>query len=191
MWLQRSLQIKPKQAGFTLVELSMVLLIIGIMLSGVLVTNGLIENTRVKRTINDLEGFKIAYYSYYSRTADYPGNGTGNTQSPYILLDAVNDLNDGNFFEELFTQGFITNPTPPAALVSPGYYFVNYLPSDGTAANDSGTILGKNQACITALESKHAQQLDIHMDDGVWNTGVVRTNSSFLTSPTHTLCLEI
>jgi len=55
----------------------------------------------------------------------------------------------------------------------------------------TGTILGKNQACVTLLSKSHARQFDISLDDGVWNTGAIRSDSDFDSAETHTMCLAI
>ncbi|WP_321326373.1 hypothetical protein [Thiomicrorhabdus sp.] len=91
----------------------------------------------------------------------------------------------------MYDQGFITNPEPSAALVDPGIYFATFLPETGNIGLTSGTILGKNQACVTLLSKDHARQLDISLDDGVWNTGTIRSDSDFDTAETHTMCLQI
>lgn len=176
------------QNGFTLIELSIVLVIISLISGGVFRAVELIENSKVNRLINDLEGFQIAYYAYYERAGDFPGNGID--QDRFIDYDAAT-LNDGTFFQDLFNQGFIKTPEPSSPLVESGYYFVTYLPETGSIDLNTGTILNKNQACVTLLAKVHARQLDIEFDDGVWNTGTVRTTADFDDLEEHTLCLEI
>ena len=176
------------QSGFTLVELTMVLLIIGILLGGVLQVEQLIENAKVNRLINDLEAFKTSYYSYYGRKGEFPGNAT--TESRAIVYDAVGTA-DGTFFEEISDEGFITSDEPQAELVAPGFYFATFLPTTDAVGLLTGTILGKNQACVTALDNGHARHLDLELDDGVWNRGIVRTTADFDALESHTLCLEI
>jgi len=177
-----------RSKGFTLVELSMVLLIISLLVGGAFKAVSMIENAKVNRLINDLKGFQIAYYSYFNRLSDYPGNGSAFDQ--FIDYDAVG-VNDGSFFQDLFDQGFIKNPQPTSALVDSGIYFATYLPNTGTVGLLTGTILGKNQVCMTLLNKAHARQFDNSLDDGVWNTGSIRSTSDFDTAETHTMCLQI
>jgi len=177
-----------KEKGFTLVELSMVLLIISLLLGGTFKAVSMVENAKVNRLINDLQGFKVSYYSYFDRLGDYPGNGADFDQ--FIDYDAVG-VSDGTFFQDLYDQGFIKNPEPSAALVDPGIYFATYLPKTGSVGLLTGTILGKNQVCVTLLTKDHARQFDISLDDGVWNTGTIRSDSDFDTAQTHTMCLQI
>lgn len=177
-----------KEKGFTLVELSMVLLIISLLLGGAFKAVSMVENAKVNRLINDLESFQTAYYAYYDRMGDFPGNGSANDR--YIDYDAVG-VNDGTFFQDLYDQGFIKTPLPSPALVDTGIYFVNFLPSTGSLGVSTGTFLGKNQACVTLLNKAHARQFDISLDDGVWNTGSIRSDSDFDSAETHTMCLQI
>lgn len=177
-----------KETGFTLVELSMVLLIISLLLGGAFKVSSLIENAKIDRLINDLESFQTAYYAYYDRTGDFPGNG--NQYDRFIDYDEVG-VADGSFFTDLFAQGFIKSPEPRAPLDGVGVYFVTYLPASSSVGLSAGTVLGKNQACIRSIEKGHAKHLDYELDDGLWNTGTIRLEADFDSADTHTLCLEI
>lgn len=175
------------EKGFTLVELAIVMMIIAFLLGGVFKAMQMIENARVKQIGKDLIDFKISYYSYLDRLGKYPGNGVDITH--VIDMDVVNVV-DGDFFQDLFDEGFIGSPNPNYDYVQPGHYFVTNLPSTGTVSLTGGTILGKNQACVTLIESDYAKHLDNDLDDGVWNTGDVRVEADFSTADSHTLCLE-
>ena len=63
-----------KQTGFTLVELAIVLVIIGLILAAVLKGQEMIENGKVKNVINDLRGVSTAYYAYQDRYKAIPGD---------------------------------------------------------------------------------------------------------------------
>jgi len=69
-----------KARGFTLVELAIVLVIIGIILGAILKGQELINNAKVKRLQNDLRGLEAAIWTFYDRTGYFPGdcnkNGT-------------------------------------------------------------------------------------------------------------------
>lgn len=177
-----------REKGFTLVELSMVLLIISLLVGGAFKVVSMVENAKVDRLINDLIGFQVSYYSYLNRLGDYPGNGSD--MDHIIDYDAVG-VNDGTFFQDLFDQGFIKNPEPMVTVMDAGGFYATYLPISASVGLTTGTILGKNQVCVTYLNKADAKQLDNSLDDGVWNTGTVRTTADFDSLATHTLCLQI
>ena len=62
------------QSGFTLVEIAIVLVIIGLLLGGVLKGQELIENAKVKNAVNDLNGVTAAYNGYLDRFKRIPGD---------------------------------------------------------------------------------------------------------------------
>ncbi len=63
-----------KNKGFTLVELAIVLVIIGIILGSILKGQELIKNAKVKRMINDLRGLEAMIWTYYDRKKRFPGD---------------------------------------------------------------------------------------------------------------------
>lgn len=70
-----------KQGGFTLVEIAIVLVIIGLLLGGVLKGQELIENSRIKSVVNDMKGVSAAYYGYMDRYHAIPGDETNATMN--------------------------------------------------------------------------------------------------------------
>ncbi|HEV2611820.1 MAG TPA: prepilin-type N-terminal cleavage/methylation domain-containing protein [Noviherbaspirillum sp.] len=67
-------QMQRSQSGFTLVEIAIVLVIIGLLLGGVLKGQEMIENSRIKSVVNDMNGVSAAYNSYFDRYRAIPGD---------------------------------------------------------------------------------------------------------------------
>ena len=66
------------QKGFTLIELSIVLVIIGIILGAVLKGQELINNSKAKRIQSDLKGIEAMIWTYYDRKGRFPGDCNSN-----------------------------------------------------------------------------------------------------------------
>src|SRR5713101_5414518 len=62
------------EAGFTLVEIAIVLVIIGLLLGGILKGQEMITQARIKNIINDFNGVTVAVTSYQDRYRAIPGD---------------------------------------------------------------------------------------------------------------------
>lgn len=70
---------KKGERGFTLVELAIVLVIIGIILGAVLKGQELINNARHKKFISDAgKKFEVTAWTYYDRNGRFPGDSKKN-----------------------------------------------------------------------------------------------------------------
>ncbi len=63
-----------KQSGFTLIELAIVLVIIGLLLGGVLKGQELINSAKIKNIVNDFNSTSAAIYGYQDRYKALPGD---------------------------------------------------------------------------------------------------------------------
>src|SRR5476651_2427646 len=63
-----------KQSGFTLIEIAIVLVIIGLLLGGVLKGQELITAARVRNLAAQIDGVKIAYLGFQDRYRALPGD---------------------------------------------------------------------------------------------------------------------
>src|SRR5438874_13123227 len=70
-----------KAQGFTLVEIAIVLVIIGLLLGGILKGQEMITQAKIKNVIADFSGISAAYYGYVDRykkiSGDDPCAGAG------------------------------------------------------------------------------------------------------------------
>jgi len=67
---------RKQQAGFTLIEIAIVLVIIGLLLGGVLKGQELITSARVRNLISTQDGIKAAYFGFLDRFKALPGDYT-------------------------------------------------------------------------------------------------------------------
>ena len=63
-----------KSQGFTLVEIAIVLVIIGLLLGGILKGQEMITQAKIKNSIADFSGVSAAYYGYQDRYRAIPGD---------------------------------------------------------------------------------------------------------------------
>jgi len=88
-------KITNKQKGFTLVELAVVMVIIGILLGAILKGQQMIDNARGKRVFNDLKGMEALVWTFYDRRGVFPGdcNADGLMGATEIVSPADGDPN--------------------------------------------------------------------------------------------------
>ena len=84
-----------KQAGFTLVEIAIVLVIIGLLLGGVLKGKEIIINAKVINVENSFTGISSAIYSYQDRYRALPGDDAGAADRWTKVASAQNGNADG------------------------------------------------------------------------------------------------
>jgi len=66
--------IKHIQAGFTLVELAIVMVIIGLLVGGVIKGQELVNNAKITRVAKDLQGYEAALNAFRDQFKYYPGD---------------------------------------------------------------------------------------------------------------------
>ena len=184
---------KRQQAGFTLVEIAIVLVIIGLLLGGVLKGQEMIENGKIKSVISDMKGVSAAFYSYQDRYRAVPGDdaaattrfasagttvqnggGTGALAGPYLTIGVAPGpaAETSNFWQHVRLAGFLSgdlitnNGGNNAISASGGAIGVQ----DTTAAYGLAGI----KVCVGSVPSKHAQSIDTQLDDGLATTGSYR-----------------
>src|SRR5438876_4021482 len=65
---------RSTEMGFTLVEIAIVLVIIGLLLGGILKGQEMITQAKIKNVINDFNGVTVAITSYQDRYRAIPGD---------------------------------------------------------------------------------------------------------------------
>ena len=86
-----------KEQGFTLIELSIVLVIIGLIVGGVLVGQDLIKAAEVRATISQIEKYNTAVRTFQGKFGGIPGDLANATAVSFgLLTDASATGGDGN-----------------------------------------------------------------------------------------------
>ncbi len=177
-----------QQSGFTLIEIAIVLVIIGLLLGGVLKGQELIENGKIKNVINDFNGISAAVNAYRDRYRALPGDDAGATGRGWtapVNGNANGQLPVGNpftaagenmqFWRDLRYAGLIAGDPAttgtPAALPKNAYDGLVGV-TQGSAAVLNG--LGPNLVCFGSVPGKAALAIDNQLDDGNPSTGSMR-----------------
>lgn len=181
-----------KQAGFTLVEIAIVLVIVGLLLAGVLKGQELIENTRIKNMAKDLNSMTAVVGSYQDRYRGLPGDDLtaaniadrGWNAAPALVAVAASNNLIGAAGANPFAAAANSENTQAIRALRFAQ-FVEGNPSAVTLPpSASGGLIGltnavfgfgnRNVVCMNNLNGKQAGALDRLLDDGVSNTGEVR-----------------
>ena len=165
------------ERGFTLVEIAIVLVIIGLLIGGILRGRTFIENAKIKNVIKTVESLTAAIYAYQDRYGFLPGDdNTANAR-----WGAVNG-NGGGTFDGTETQN-VCNHLERAGLVSGSYPTGQYIKHkyNGNIEFANGAVQGhaaQNYMLIRNLPGRAAEALDKALDDGDRDTGNIRSASA-------------
>lgn len=208
---QRQLFSPRTQVGFTLVEISVVLVIIGLLLGGVLKGGEIIENTKVKSVYNSYRELMAAVTSHQDRYGALPGDDgqattRGFSNTPVAVVNGTGDgyidggtryctaTSGGENCQALYQMrqaGFISG----AGVVAPTHAFgsgIAVVRSCGAGAGFACAVLNRPvTVCFQFLTNKVARQLDAKFDDNVFNTGSIRSNGgNYVTGPSDSVSAE-
>jgi prepilin-type N-terminal cleavage/methylation domain-containing protein len=183
-------KIRSDQAGFTLVEIAIVMVIIGLLIGGVLKGQAMIENAKSKRVIKQADELRAAIMTFFDKYGVYPGDeglanvppGGGDVNNPNPNGQMGNNATErGDLFVDLSLANLISGTftgtnyvqhvyggdvwvywTTPIAGVTPTGHYIRFF----------------NFPADVALE------VDIKYDDGVWNSGMMVGNADYSTATT-------
>jgi len=189
---------KHKQSGFTLVEIAIVLVIIGLLLGGILKGQDLINSARVRSIADKASGTQAAYYGFLDRYRAVPGDMTAAAATSAIGVTVTSGGNANGqldnpadaewaepnaLWEQLSKAGFITGnyvggDSPPTAdnSVAPLNPFNQPIVVGKTADYMSTTSASArlNVVLGRSIPVDIAREVDMKMDDGQPLTGAIR-----------------
>jgi prepilin-type N-terminal cleavage/methylation domain-containing protein len=187
-----------RQAGFTLVEIAIVLVIIGLLLGGILKGQEMIVQAKIKNTISDYNGVLAAYNGYIDRYRALPGddnqaatrwtsggvNGNGNSVINNAYESQTADHESRLFWLHMRLAGFIpgqgqnqpTNAHNGIIGVQTGDTAGGVTLASAVAPTVPG--IGGVMICSSQVPDKVAIAVDNQTDDGRSRSGQVRATAA-------------
>lgn len=188
--------INSQQSGFTLVEIAIVLVIIGLLLGGILKGQELINSAKGNNLISLVRGLQTQVYAYQDRFKQMPGDDARASSNLNTATTATstgtlgNGLIEGAMFPTDLTGEtaliwqhlrLANLSTGPSVTSDPSYFPLHAL--NGRIGVNSATAgqleiatmtTGGTQLCLQGLPGAFAKRLDAALDDGVSDTGALR-----------------
>ena len=190
--------------GFTLVELALVLVVIGLILGGVMKGQALIDTARVRSLTTDVTGIRSAWYSFQERYRSLPGD----FPNAPVQIDSATQAGNGNgkiddgqeragVWQQLALAGLIngsfnglqastgtahdvdcaeeTCPRNPYN----GYYKISFGSQALDAPGPANEFFTGDQIPVNILA-----QVDARLDDGKAQSGRFRVHKAYASSCT-------
>jgi len=195
---------KRNQSGFTLIEIAIVLVIIGLLLGGVLKGQELINSAKVKNLAGDFKNVPVYIYGYQDKFKALPGDDSRVLDHVSGVAASTGGTVGNGVIEGLWKPAAATDETAVfwqhlrLANLAPGSTTVSiaagntYMPTNavggqlGITNAAAGPITGMKGSyivCSDAIAGKFAKQLDTTLDDGVTNTGSLQVIAAGTTAP--------
>jgi prepilin-type N-terminal cleavage/methylation domain-containing protein len=195
---------RSNQAGFTLIEIAIVLVIIGLLIGGVLKGQELIINARIKSLANDMRSVQAMFFAYQDRYRALPGDDSQTAMrfpasgaDPAATNGNANGIIDGAKFSDASTEakafwqhvrranlatGSAAAPDTAAAEYLPPHGFSGFIGVSSTM-NING-LPGSASVCANNIPGQHAMTLVAAIDDGQADAGTVRVRANITTGTT-------
>jgi prepilin-type N-terminal cleavage/methylation domain-containing protein len=182
---------KSQQSGFTLVEIAIVLVIIGLLLGGILKGQELINSAKAKSLANDFRAIPVYIYGYQDKFRALPGDDaaadthvggtlatTGGTKGNGRIEGAWNSTTNTEesvlFWQHVRLAGFATGDTTAGGSL-PTNADGGRLGVSSTKPGTDATFNGTYYLCSTGVRGKFAKMIDTQLDDGKTDAGSVRS----------------
>ena len=197
---------KNKQSGFTLVEIAIVLVIIGLILGGVLKGQVLIDNAKYKNFVKQVESYRAAYFTFQDTYRGLPGD-----ISNISALNASAEAGDGDgliegddcgtddeeactVWSHLRYAGIIAgDPSITGATAPPSHTYGGVVSTIATGNWGNGTT--ETKIFNKGIPGEVAQRYDNEFDDGDATSGSVArdggTGSTYDLTISHDLIITI
>lgn len=186
-----------QQAGFTLVEIAIVLVIIGLLLGGVLKGQEIITNAKIKNLESDFNGISAAIYSYQDRYRAIPGDdkntetrwgstvtkGDGNSKiasgSTIHKFDSTTTGEESRlFWLHLRNAGLVTGAKTSQDQPLNAFGGITGVSNDSLTNSAKGTTIPGLFVGFTQIPGNIAVILETQSDDQAADLGSIRSDQA-------------
>ena len=197
------------EKGFTLIELSIVIVIIGLIVAGVVGGQAIVQQAKLRKVISDYSAYKVALHAFDLEYNKLPGDmdnatsywpssstGNGNNNGNIQLLETVpgNGFETFRVFQHLslakiipgsyyYTLDVWDPPNNTDAGPFPNSIYRPYTMSFYNARAQAGMILDEKVPSVNEFKgvvtAKDMLSIDTKADDGMATTGIIRALSTW------------
>ena len=190
-----------KQTGFTLVEIAIVLVIVGLLIGGVLKGQEMITNAKLKRIESDNAGIAAAMFSYQDRYLQLPGDdsdalsrftvyASGDTAFAPAASTGSSGTIDGTwnktgaapydetqlFWAHLRASGLVPGGGKDVTLATNAY-------GGQVGIQDGSLNLSGHVTIFGQIEGPIAKIIEARLDDGLPVSGRIQASSATTSDP--------
>ncbi|MFW5432495.1 MAG: prepilin-type N-terminal cleavage/methylation domain-containing protein [Methylophilaceae bacterium] len=202
-----------KQTGFTLIELAIVLVIIGLLLGGVLRGQELINSAKVKNMATDFRGVPVFIYGYQDKFRRLPGDDASADANVGVTAAEVGDGNgsiggawDSTTVGDESVKFWLHIRKAGLAPGGVNTGVSSFFPTNSeggrigvSSVSPITNLAGQYYMCSESINGKFAKQLDVTMDDGTSVDGSMRAfdqavggpaaAAAYVDANTYTVCM--
>ena len=198
--MKQTKRARALQSGFTLVELSIVLVIIGLIIGGVLTGQQIMQNARITNAINAIQAYQGQFQTYVQNYGALPGSDkNASDHFPNIALPngitspnggGLGTVGTGNSFNtqktalydsesllvwvHLRAAGLVKNQPGSSSAVQPPNPFNGVF---GFQNGAFGSVFTTTTLCLDKVPAAAAQAMDSRLDDGKPDGGAIQATT--------------
>jgi len=191
-----------KRKAFTLVELSIVLIVIGLLTGAILKGQEIIRNAKLKRIISDFSNVSTAIYTYEDRYDQLPGddatsviaasmNSGGNEDgviSSTESLMVLKHLRKAGILSGDATEGDLSHALNGKIYVVQGAESGSVV----KASTKNMSHMAGTAVCFDNIKASDALLLDTQNDDGAFDKGTLQSSDDYINpDKLVAVCLEV